>query len=72
MQQHLYEVQVAWSGNDGDGTRTYSGYRRDHVISAAGKPVLPGSSDPAFRGDAASGTREQTCGLPLTVRSVAS
>ena len=53
MQQHLYEVQVAWSGNDGDGTRTYSGYRRDHVISAAGKPVLPGSSDPAFRGDAA-------------------
>ena len=52
MQQHEYKVQVAWSGNEGEGTRSYSGYRRDHTISAAGKPVLPGSSDPAFHGDA--------------------
>lgn len=52
MERHEYKVQVAWSGNDGDGTRSYSGYRRDHTISTAGKPVLPGSSDPAFRGDA--------------------
>jgi organic hydroperoxide reductase OsmC/OhrA len=50
--QHEYKVQVAWSGNDGAGTRTYADYRRDHTISTAGKPVLPGSSDPAFRGDA--------------------
>ena len=52
MERHEYKVQVAWSGNDGDGTRAYCGYRRDHTISAAGKPVLPGSSDPTFRGDA--------------------
>ncbi|MDR3717409.1 MAG: OsmC family protein [Bryobacteraceae bacterium] len=53
MARHEYKVQVAWSGNDGVGTRTYSEYRRDHTIHIAGKPVLPGSSDPAFRGDAA-------------------
>ena len=53
MERHEYKVQIAWSGNDGDGTRTYAGYRRDHTISTAGKPVLPGSSDPAFHGDAA-------------------
>jgi organic hydroperoxide reductase OsmC/OhrA len=52
VERHEYKVQVAWSGNDGDGTRSYSGYRRDHTISTSGKPVLPGSSDPAFRGDA--------------------
>lgn len=53
MARHEYKVQVAWSGNDGTGTRTYAEYRRDHTISTAGKPVLPGSSDPAFHGDAA-------------------
>ncbi len=52
VKPHEYKVEVVWSGNDGEGTRSYSGYRRDHTISIAGKPVLPGSSDPAFRGDA--------------------
>ncbi len=52
MTPHEYKVEVDWSGNDGDGTRSYSGYRRDHTIGIAGKPILPGSSDPAFRGDA--------------------
>jgi organic hydroperoxide reductase OsmC/OhrA len=50
--QHHYDVRMTWTGNDGEGTRTYRGYRRDHVIQAAGKPDIPGSSDPAFRGDA--------------------
>lgn len=53
MTQHTYEVRVAWTGNDGQGTKTYKSYRRDHVIQAAGKPDIPGSSDPTFRGDAA-------------------
>ena len=52
MKQHAYAIRMEWTGNNGDGTRTYRGYRRDHTIAAAGKPVLPGSSDPAFRGDA--------------------
>ena len=49
--EHHYEVRMAWTGNEGEGTRTYRGYRRDHVIAAPGKPEIPGSSDPAFRGD---------------------
>lgn len=53
MKQHNYVIQVNWTGNDGQGTKSYKGYRRDHVISTAGKPEIPGSSDPSFGGDAA-------------------
>lgn len=49
--QHQYAVSIAWTGNDGSGTQSYRSYRRDHEIAAAGKPPIPGSSDPAFRGD---------------------
>ena len=52
MKQHRYEIRMTWTGNEGEGTRTYRGYRRVHVIEAAGKPQIAGSSDPAFRGDA--------------------
>lgn len=48
---HLYKSIVAWKGNRGEGTRDYKAYSRDHVISIDGKPVIPGSSDPSFRGD---------------------
>jgi organic hydroperoxide reductase OsmC/OhrA len=51
MKLHHYAVRIDWTGNDGEGTKTYRSYRRDHVITAAGKPPLPGSSDPSFRGD---------------------
>src|SRR4051812_22720176 len=51
MKQHSYAIHMKWTGNDGEGTKTYRGYRRDHVVSAAGKPEIRGSSDPAFRGD---------------------
>jgi organic hydroperoxide reductase OsmC/OhrA len=50
--QHKYQVETIWTGNQGNGTRTYQGYGRDHEIRIAGKPVLAGSSDPLFRGDA--------------------
>ena len=50
--QHSYEVKVTWTGNLGEGTIGYRAYSRNHEICAAGKPVLPGSSDPNFRGDA--------------------
>ena len=50
---HTYAVMVRWTGNRGSGTSSYRGYDRDHEIAVAGKPVLAGSSDPAFRGDAA-------------------
>lgn len=48
---HHYDVQVTWTGNTGSGTRTYQSYERAHEIIVPGKPTIPGSSDPAFRGD---------------------
>jgi organic hydroperoxide reductase OsmC/OhrA len=49
--EHLYAVKVRWTGNVGQGTANYRVYKRDHEISAPGKPTVPGSSDPNFRGD---------------------
>jgi organic hydroperoxide reductase OsmC/OhrA len=51
MKQHNYEVRLEWSGNDGEGTKTYNSYHRDHTITCEGKPPIHGSSDPSFRGD---------------------
>ncbi|HTF46891.1 MAG TPA: OsmC family protein [Pseudonocardia sp.] len=48
---HRYTVDVSWTGNLGTGTSGYREFSRDHEVSGPGKPVLPGSSDPAFRGD---------------------
>jgi organic hydroperoxide reductase OsmC/OhrA len=49
--QHTFEIDLKWTGNLGRGTATYTAYERSHEISAPGKPFIPGSSDPAFRGD---------------------
>jgi organic hydroperoxide reductase OsmC/OhrA len=49
--EHRYPVDVVWTGNRGEGTRTYQGYGRDHEIRVAGRPAIAGSSDAAFRGD---------------------
>jgi len=49
--RHHYEVTVSWTGNRGTGTSGYRDYGRDHEVNAEGRPVLLGSSDPAFRGD---------------------
>lgn len=52
---HRYEVQVTWTGNTGSGTSGYRDFARDHEIAGvdvAGKPSIPGTSDPAFRGTA--------------------
>ena len=49
--QHHYTAAVRWTGNLGTGTSGYKNYGRDHEISAPGKPIIFGSSDPAFRGD---------------------
>jgi organic hydroperoxide reductase OsmC/OhrA len=49
---HLYEIETRWTGNLGEGTAGYRAYGRDHEITGEGKAcLLPGSSDPAFRGD---------------------
>ncbi|MFO1152886.1 MAG: OsmC family protein [Rhodospirillales bacterium] len=48
---HAYQLRLTWTGNRGTGTAGPRAYARDHRIEAAGKPVLEGSSDPAFLGD---------------------
>ncbi len=50
--EHSYEVSLEWTGNTGSGTSGYAAYERAHLIAAAGKPAIPASSDPHFRGDA--------------------
>jgi organic hydroperoxide reductase OsmC/OhrA len=51
--EHRYATTITWTGNAGKGTSGYREYRRDHEIAAPGKPVIPASSDPHFRGDGA-------------------
>jgi len=51
--EHSYSINVRWTGNTGTGTSGFREYRRDHEISASGKPSIPASSDPNFRGDKA-------------------
>jgi organic hydroperoxide reductase OsmC/OhrA len=48
--EHHYRVTVTWTGNKGEGTANYKAFARDHIIQAEGKPSIPGSSDPSFRG----------------------
>lgn len=50
---HTYRTTVTWTGNTGSGTSGYRDYGREHEITAGAKPTIVGSSDPAFRGDAA-------------------
>lgn len=49
---HSYATDLVWTGNRGEGTSGYRAYDRAYEISVAGKPAIPGSSDPHFRGDA--------------------
>ena len=48
---HRYELTVTWTGNTGEGTATYRGYRRTHTVTADGPPELLGSADRTFHGD---------------------
>jgi organic hydroperoxide reductase OsmC/OhrA len=50
---HHYSISVVWTGNKGEGTKTYRSYDRDHIISADGKAPIDGSSDPSFLGSPA-------------------
>ena len=53
MKKHEYQTSLRWTGNRGTGTSDYRAYSRDHEITGPSKTaVVPGSSDPHFRGDA--------------------
>ena len=51
MSEHLYQTSLQWTGNKGQGTENYRVYDRAYQIEVEGKPIIFGSSDPAFRGD---------------------
>lgn len=53
MPTHRYTIDLRWTGNLGTGTSGYADYARAHELGAPGRPVIPGSSDVVFRGDAA-------------------
>jgi organic hydroperoxide reductase OsmC/OhrA len=48
---HHYNAIIQWTGNKGSGTDHYTHYERDYNVIIGSKPILRGSSDPAFRGD---------------------
>lgn len=52
MKQHHYELRVEWTGNTGEGTKTYKSYSRNLEIASGDKPEILASADPGFRGDA--------------------
>ena len=56
---HTYRTTVRWTGDLGTGTSSYRAYSRSHAIEAPGKAAIAGSSDPAFRGDAAAWNPEE-------------
>ena len=50
--EHSYCINLQWTGNLGEGTTNYRAYERTYQIEVSGKPVILGSSDPVFCGDA--------------------
>jgi organic hydroperoxide reductase OsmC/OhrA len=48
---HRYNAQVAWTGAEEEGTKTYKSYERQYNVNIDGKPTIAGTSDPSFRGD---------------------
>lgn len=48
---HHYTIHLNWTGNRGTGTSGYEKYARSYTIQTENKPLLEGSSDPAFLGD---------------------
>lgn len=49
---HTYHADINWTGNQGEGTKSYQSYTRDYDIEIAGKAVIAGSADPNYLGDA--------------------
>lgn len=64
---HNYSCSIRWTGNKGNGTKSYTAYERSHLLEIGGKPTVALSSDQAFRGDKLSYNPEE-----LLVASLAS
>ncbi len=51
MKNHHYHLTITWTGNLGEGTKSYKTYERDHTIEVSGKPVIPGTSEVSYLGN---------------------
>ena len=49
---HYKKINILWTGNTGQGTKSYKSYSRDFIVQSVNKSIINGSSDPAFLGDA--------------------
>jgi organic hydroperoxide reductase OsmC/OhrA len=49
--QHAYTSSIVWTGDRGEGTKSYRGYDRTWEIRTPGKPVIACSNDPLLGGD---------------------
>jgi organic hydroperoxide reductase OsmC/OhrA len=50
--EHAYRASLEWTGAAHGPTSSYAAYSREYRVTFEGKPVLDGSADPTFRGDA--------------------
>ena len=50
---HRYTATLVWTGAAGGPAEDYETYNRASETRTEGKPAIPTSADPAFRGDAA-------------------
>lgn len=51
MKTHDFEAKIVWTGNLGQGNKTYKGYERSWEVRTEGKPVIACSNDPLLGGD---------------------
>src|SRR6218665_850615 len=49
--EHYYKSNLLWTGNNGNGTRSYTAYDRDFEVNISNKPTFYGSSDAPFSFD---------------------
>jgi organic hydroperoxide reductase OsmC/OhrA len=49
--KHQYSTHLVWTGGE-DSTSSFRDRVRAYEISTPGKPIIAGSSDAVFRGDA--------------------
>lgn len=49
--QHAYTSTIVWTGDRGEGTKSYRGYDRTWEIRTEGKPVIACSNDPLLVGN---------------------
>lgn len=57
--EHHFELDVHWTGNQGTGTSGYRDYSRSHNVLADGPGEILGSAAKPFRGDAERWNPEQ-------------